>query len=228
MRGAWGGHSLARKPGSGRIRTRRHECRRYRERRVGGSFAGRSRCPRGAPRGRILGLLREAHRRRRPCGALPRPARRSLSASALGLRAPGNDHVPVRGQRGDLCRGRRVLRASRAHPLHYAGAEVVEFSPTDELGETIGVVMKNAVGRGRVVNLSATHDELRREIYEIAETIAPTWERRRADIEEVAAPVRSGCCASFARTRETRCSSSLPESGRPGSRPPRSSARAAG
>ena len=30
----------------------------------------------------------------------------------------------------------------------------------------------------------------RREIYEIAEAIAPTWERRRADIEKVAAPVR--------------------------------------
>ena len=40
------------------------------------------------------------------------------------------------------------------------------------------------------MNPSATHDELRREIYEIAETIAPTWERRRADIEEVAAPVQ--------------------------------------
>jgi ubiquinone/menaquinone biosynthesis C-methylase UbiE len=40
------------------------------------------------------------------------------------------------------------------------------------------------------VNPNATHDELRREIYEIAETIAPTWERRSADIEEVAAPVR--------------------------------------
>ena len=30
----------------------------------------------------------------------------------------------------------------------------------------------------------------RREIYEIAEAIAPTWERRRADVEEVATPVR--------------------------------------
>ena len=28
-------------------------------------------------------------------------------------------------------------------PVHYAGAEIIEFSPTDELGETIGVVMKN-------------------------------------------------------------------------------------
>jgi len=28
-------------------------------------------------------------------------------------------------------------------PVHYAGAEIVEFSPTDALGETIGVVMAN-------------------------------------------------------------------------------------
>jgi hypothetical protein len=28
-------------------------------------------------------------------------------------------------------------------PVHYAGAEIVEFSPTDILGETIPVVMKN-------------------------------------------------------------------------------------
>ena len=28
-------------------------------------------------------------------------------------------------------------------PVHYAGAEIVEFSPTDGLGETIGVVMQN-------------------------------------------------------------------------------------
>jgi hypothetical protein len=28
-------------------------------------------------------------------------------------------------------------------PIHYAGAEVVEFSPTAALSETIGIVMKN-------------------------------------------------------------------------------------
>jgi SAM-dependent methyltransferase len=35
-----------------------------------------------------------------------------------------------------------------------------------------------------------TLDRYRREILDIAEAIAPTWERRRADIEEVATPVR--------------------------------------
>jgi hypothetical protein len=29
-------------------------------------------------------------------------------------------------------------------PVHYAGAEIVEFSPTDGLGETIRIVMSNA------------------------------------------------------------------------------------
>ncbi len=28
-------------------------------------------------------------------------------------------------------------------PVHYAGAEIVEFSPTDMLGEAMGVVMRN-------------------------------------------------------------------------------------
>ena len=35
-----------------------------------------------------------------------------------------------------------------------------------------------------------TIDASRGAIYEIAEAIAPTWERRRAEIEEAAAPVR--------------------------------------
>jgi SAM-dependent methyltransferase len=38
--------------------------------------------------------------------------------------------------------------------------------------------------------MAETHDEYRAFTYEIAERIAPTWERRRADIEEVATPVR--------------------------------------
>jgi hypothetical protein len=33
-------------------------------------------------------------------------------------------------------------------PVHYAGAEIVEFSPTDSLRETIGVVMKNVAAAG--------------------------------------------------------------------------------
>jgi len=37
---------------------------------------------------------------------------------------------------------------------------------------------------------AVTLDDRRLAMYEIAEAIAPTWERRRADIEEVATPVR--------------------------------------
>jgi hypothetical protein len=33
-------------------------------------------------------------------------------------------------------------------PVHYAGAEIVEFSPTDGLRETIGVVMRNLHAAG--------------------------------------------------------------------------------
>lgn len=33
-------------------------------------------------------------------------------------------------------------------PIHYTGAEIVEFSPTDILGETIPVVMKNLQAAG--------------------------------------------------------------------------------
>jgi hypothetical protein len=36
-------------------------------------------------------------------------------------------------------------------PIHYAGAEIVEFSPTKELGETIPVVMKNMQAAGAAV-----------------------------------------------------------------------------
>ena len=33
-------------------------------------------------------------------------------------------------------------------PVHYAGAEIVEFSPTEPLMETIGVVMANVQRAG--------------------------------------------------------------------------------
>jgi hypothetical protein len=36
-------------------------------------------------------------------------------------------------------------------PVHHAGAEIVEFSPTNVLGETIGVVMENLRAAGVAV-----------------------------------------------------------------------------
>ena len=35
-----------------------------------------------------------------------------------------------------------------------------------------------------------TRNHLPKTIYEIAEAIAPTWERRRAEFEEISTPVR--------------------------------------
>jgi hypothetical protein len=34
-------------------------------------------------------------------------------------------------------------------PIQHAGARIVEFSPTEPLGEAVGVLMTNA-GRGRI------------------------------------------------------------------------------
>ena len=36
-------------------------------------------------------------------------------------------------------------------PVHYAGAEIVEFSPTEILGETIPVVMRNLQAAGAAI-----------------------------------------------------------------------------
>ena len=33
-------------------------------------------------------------------------------------------------------------------PVHYSGAEIVEFTPTEELGETMGVVLDNVRAAG--------------------------------------------------------------------------------
>ena len=40
-------------------------------------------------------------------------------------------------------------------PIHYAGAEIVEFSPTDVLAETISVVMDNLHAAGFAVRSQA-------------------------------------------------------------------------
>jgi hypothetical protein len=51
--------------------------------------------------------------------------------------------------------------------------------------------------RGRSIGWSrskeeplATDTDYREAIYQIAEAIAPTWERRRAEVEEASTPVR--------------------------------------
>ena len=61
----------------------------------------------------------------------------------------------------------------------------------------------------------------------IAEAIAPTWERRRGDIEDVATPVREWMLRLFGM-RVRRCWCSPRVWGKRGSRRPRSFARPAG
>ena len=47
------------------------------------------------------------------------------------------------GDGEEVVRGRRrLLRRPGSHPVLYAGTEVVEFSPTEELGETFEVVTR--------------------------------------------------------------------------------------
>ena len=76
-------------------------------------------------------------------------ARRSRTAATLGIRGHGPDGLPFSGPRGDLRSGRRLNSVPPGHtPIHYAGAEIVEFSPTDILGETIPVVMRNLEAAG--------------------------------------------------------------------------------
>ena len=68
-----------------------------------------------------------------------------------------------------------------------------------------------------------------RSIYEMAEAIAPGWERWRARIEDVVVPgARVDARRSWHRGPATRCSSSRPARATPASRRLRSSASAAG
>ena len=100
---------------------------------------------RRSPRSRrrvALRLLRVAHGGRRSRRAVPRLARRPLPASPLGLRDQGEGGLPVRRSRGDHQAGDAYYVPPGHTPVHYAGTEIVEFSPT-VLGETIPVVMKN-------------------------------------------------------------------------------------
>jgi hypothetical protein len=67
---------------------------------------------------------------------------------ALGLRDQGQADVPLRG-RGETFEAGDAYYAPPGHtPYLFAGTEIVEFSPTDTLGETIAVVTKNLRAAG--------------------------------------------------------------------------------
>ena len=92
--------------------------------------------------GRVHRVLRVPHRRRGPGAAVPGPARRPLSFPRWGTSSREitfrlRDH-DERYQAGE------AYYVPPGHtPIHHAGARIVEFSPTEPLGETIGVVMAN-------------------------------------------------------------------------------------
>ncbi|HZI92044.1 MAG TPA: hypothetical protein VFD31_10525 [Thermoleophilaceae bacterium] len=62
-----------------------------------------------------------------------------------GERVPvyGPDSLPLRRYRRGFRGRRRVPRRSGHTPVLFAGTEVVEFSPIEELGQTMEVVTKN-------------------------------------------------------------------------------------
>ena len=43
-------------------------------------------------------------------------------------------------------------------PVHYAGTEIVEFSPTEALNETIPVVLRNLGAKGIAVEMSEARE----------------------------------------------------------------------
>lgn len=98
---------------------------------------------------RLLGLLRIAYCHRQSRRSISWSARRP--APALGLRDQREGRPPLRRPRGDLRGGRRLLRAARPHPRPLRRAELVEFSPTEVLGQTIPVVLGNLQAIGAEV-----------------------------------------------------------------------------
>ena len=88
--------------------------------------------------------LRDLPRGRRRDAAVQGPAGRPLPEPALGLRRPGQRHLPLRGPRRGLRGRRRLLRAPGPHPRRSPpGTEIVEFSPTEEYGRTMEVLERN-------------------------------------------------------------------------------------
>ena len=80
---------------------------------------------------------------RRPHAVLRGATRRPVPGRGLRLRDQGQGHVPLGDGRRDV-RDRRRYSVGPGHtPVLYAGTEVVEFSPTEELQQTLEVVSKN-------------------------------------------------------------------------------------
>jgi hypothetical protein len=62
---------------------------------------------------------------------------------ALGRRAQGQSHVPLRRRAETIEAGEAYFAPPGHTPDLHAGTELVEFSPTAELERTLEVVMRN-------------------------------------------------------------------------------------
>jgi hypothetical protein len=68
---------------------------------------------------------------------------RTIRSSFPKMRAPVETCTTAKTTAGD------AYYVPPGHtPIHFAGTEIVEFSPTDALGETIGVVLENLHAAG--------------------------------------------------------------------------------
>ena len=84
----------------------------------------------------------ESHTADADLAACSAACRRSLPAAPLGLRAGGHGRFRF-PDREETFRPATPTTWPGHTPVHYAGAEIVEFSPTDVLGQTIPVVLGN-------------------------------------------------------------------------------------
>ena len=82
--------------------------------------------------------------RRRSRRPVPWLARGPLSTAPLGVRPAREGDVPLRRRRSETYEAGDAYYVPPGHtPVHHAGAELVEFSPTNVLLETMPVVMEN-------------------------------------------------------------------------------------
>ena len=79
----------------------------------------------------------------------------SRDCPTIARSSPASDTSSRAGRASDFPDREETYEAGDAYyvppghtPVHYAGAEIVEFSPTEILGETIPVVMRNLEAAG--------------------------------------------------------------------------------
>ena len=92
--------------------------------------------------------VRVPHGRRRPGPAVPRAPGGPLPVPRLGYVVAGSMTFRFADREETYQAGDAYYVPPGHTPVHHAGAEVVEFSPTDGLMETLSVVMDNLNAAG--------------------------------------------------------------------------------